>query len=232
MAIDPVCGMQIDERTATGNSQSDGRAYYFCSAACKKKFDATPSACTGMQPAADVPPAHAHKHDYGHAQGSRTVPVVKPAAAAPGTVHTCPTHPEIELFTEGDTLYAAMLASIRSARHRVWMESYLFAGDEIGRVFADTLAECAQSGVEVRVQLDAAGAFGRGVISIVRHLRAHGVAVKWFHRWNWHRPLRYNRRNHRKLLVIDDRTAYIGGFNIHRESSRRVFGEARWRDRS
>lgn len=42
--------------------------------------------------------------------------------------------------------------------------------------------------------------------------------------------MRYNRRNHRKLLVVDDRIAYVGGFNIHRESSRRLSGETRWRD--
>lgn len=148
--------------------------------------------------------------------------------AHPAGPPTAPT--EIKLFTEGDVLYAAMLASIRGACGTVRMESYLFADDEIGREFAAALAERAQAGVEVRLHLDAAGAWGTGSAAVEKHLREHGVAVKWFHRWSWRRPLRYNRRNHRKLLVVDDQLAYVGGFNIHRQSSRRLYGEARWRD--
>jgi cardiolipin synthase len=56
------------------------------------------------------------------------------------------------------------------------------------------------------------------------------VELRWFHRWQWSRPLRYNQRNHRKLLVVDAEQAFLGGFNIHRESSRAHFGTKRWRD--
>lgn len=137
---------------------------------------------------------------------------------------------ETKLFVEGDVLYAAMLASIRSARIAIRMESYIFAGDEVGQSFAEALAEMAQVGIDVRLHLDAVGAQGGLSRSLLRMLRQQGVRVKWFHRWSWRHPMRYNRRNHRKLLVIDDRVAYVGGFNIHRASSRRLYGEARWRD--
>ncbi len=137
---------------------------------------------------------------------------------------------ETELFVEGDRLYAAMLASIGSARTAIRMESYIFAGDEVGQLFAEALAERAQVGVGVRLHLDAAGAHGGLSRSLLRMLQQRGVRVKWFHRWSWRHPMRYNRRNHRKLLVVDDRVAYVGGFNIHRASSRRLYGEARWRD--
>jgi cardiolipin synthase len=60
-------------------------------------------------------------------------------------------------------------------------------------------------------------------------LQSHGIIVRWFHRWDWRHPWRYNRRNHRKLLVVDH-YAYMGGFNIHRENSRSVYGNRRWRD--
>lgn len=137
---------------------------------------------------------------------------------------------EAKVFTEGDRLYSAMMASIRDARRVVRLESYIFADDEIGREFAAALSERAQAGVAVRVHLDAAGALGTGGHVISSYLQAHGVAVKWFHRWSWRHPLRYNRRNHRKLLAIDEQVVYVGGFNIHRQSSRRFYGEARWRD--
>jgi cardiolipin synthase len=148
-----------------------------------------------------------------------------------GDVSAPPASPmEVELFTEGDVLYAAMLASIKCACRFVRMESYIFAGDEIGWEFAVALAERAQAGVDVRLHLDAAGAFGESTPPLVQYVLQRGVQVQWFHRWNWLRPLRYNRRNHRKLLVVDDQLAYVGGFNIHRESSRRLYGETRWRD--
>lgn len=138
--------------------------------------------------------------------------------------------PGVESFTEGDALYAAMLASIRSARNAVRMESYIFASDEIGWQFAEALAERAAAGVDVRLHLDAAGAWRNSSLALQRHLRAQGVQVQWFHRWSWRQPWRYNRRNHRKLLVIDENVAYVGGFNIHRDSSFRFFGSSRWRD--
>lgn len=137
---------------------------------------------------------------------------------------------DAKVFTEGDRIYLAMQTSIRNARRMVRMESYIFADDEIGREFAAALCERAQAGVAVRVHLDAAGALGTGGHAIASTLQARGVTVKWFHHWSWRRPLRYNRRNHRKLLVIDEQVVYVGGFNIHRQSSRRFYGEARWRD--
>jgi cardiolipin synthase A/B len=136
----------------------------------------------------------------------------------------------MKLFTEGDVLYDAMLASIAAARQTVRLESYIFADDEIGRRFAEALVERARSGIDVRLHLDAAGSLFWSSRRLERHLRRQGVQIRWFHRWNWRRPWRYNCRNHRKLLVVDGQEAYLGGFNIHRENSRKVYGEARWRD--
>ena len=105
MATDPVCGMQVDERTAAGSSVFEGSNYYFCSAGCKKKFEANPSAYVGTPPAGDTKrPEHAHPH----AQTTRESPGCvhgKPAVAGavpPGTVYTCPMHPEIVRDAPGD----------------------------------------------------------------------------------------------------------------------------------
>ena len=134
------------------------------------------------------------------------------------------------LFTEGDALYDAMLTSIAGAQHHILLESYIFADDEIGRHFSDALIKRAAAGVNVRLHLDAAGSMFWISRRLIRHLRDNGVTVRRFHRWSWRHPWRYNRRNHRKLLVIDHYYTYVGGFNIHRENSYRVYGGARWRD--
>lgn len=141
-----------------------------------------------------------------------------------------PSSNTFELFTEGDELYKTMLAAIASAQQCVDLESYIFADDEVGWWFAEALAERAQAGVKIRVHIDAAGSLFWASRRLKTYLRQQGVVVKWFHRWSWRRPWRYNRRNHRKLLVVDNRRAYLGGFNIHRENSLAVYGEERWRD--
>jgi cardiolipin synthase len=134
------------------------------------------------------------------------------------------------VYTEGDELYTAMLAAIASARHSVKLESYIFADDAVGQRFITALAERARAGVQVLVNLDAAGSLFWGPRAVEKALRAGGAKVRWFRRWSWRSPLRYNRRNHRKLLVVDGRLGFLGGFNIHRENSRTEYGEGRWRD--
>jgi cardiolipin synthase len=136
----------------------------------------------------------------------------------------------VALYTEGDALYAAMLHDIAQAHRRIRMESYIFATDEVGRPFVDALVERAQSGVAVELRIDAAGSLGMIDADVEAQLCAAGVRLERSHRWSWRRPFTVQRRNHRKLLVVDDSVAYIGGFNIHAESSRLAYGPTRWRD--
>ncbi len=137
---------------------------------------------------------------------------------------------DITLYTEGDDLYAAMLDAIDHARDRIDMETYIFTADEIGRPFAEHLSVRAKEGLRVRLIVDAWGSFRGFPRSLERSLRQAGVQVRRFHRWRWLDPLRYNRRDHRKLLVVDRGEAFLGGYNIHRECSHAVYGERRWRD--
>ena len=136
----------------------------------------------------------------------------------------------VRVYTEGDELYADMLAAIRAARRSVKFESYIFADDEVGQRFIEVLVERARAGVQVLVYIDAVGSLFSGPRAVEKALKAGGVDVRWFHRWNWRDPARYNRRNHRKLLVVDGQVGFFGGFNVHRENSHRVFGKLRWRD--
>lgn len=136
----------------------------------------------------------------------------------------------ISMFIEGDALYDAMLADIARARTTIRIESYIFADDEIGAQFIDALGQASRSGIATRLRLDAAGSWGglRGT-SVVK-LAKDGVLLTWSRPWSWRHPFTIQRRNHRKLLIVDDQVAYLGGFNIHRSSSRRAMGEGRWRD--
>lgn len=135
-----------------------------------------------------------------------------------------------EIFIEGDALYDAMANDIASAASSIRMESYIFASDAVGRRIAAALAVQSRRGRRVQLRVDYAGSRLDLDDALVRELREAGVAFEWSRRWQWMRPWEFHRRNHRKLLIIDDAIAYTGGFNVHDASSRRFAGERRWRD--
>ncbi|HZP08287.1 phospholipase D-like domain-containing protein [Methyloceanibacter sp.] len=135
-----------------------------------------------------------------------------------------------KLFTEGDEIYDAMIGAIESAEHDIGMESYIFPADEVGQRFAAALAAKARTGVHVRLHLDAFGSDFPAFGDIRHDLELAGVKFKWFRPFRWLHPLEYIQRNHRKLLVVDGREAFLGGFNIRRLNSRKLSGEGRQRD--
>ena len=139
-------------------------------------------------------------------------------------------HESITTFVEGDALYEAMRADVASAESHVRLECYIFADDEVGGPLLDALAGLARSGRRVQVRVDAVGSWRLIPPARVRALREAGVQWQWSRPWSWRQPWQFHVRNHRKLLVIDDRVAYLGGFNLDRRNSLRVVGPSRWRD--
>lgn len=124
----------------------------------------------------------------------------------------------LTVFEQSTTLIDAMVNDIASATQRVWLESYIIAGDAAGQAIAAALCERARAGLDVRVLYDAIGSISTSAAFFEEMSRA-GVRVHAFHTlWQAMRELSFlrvlNRRDHRKLLIIDDRIAYFGGMNI------------------
>lgn len=131
------------------------------------------------------------------------------------------------LFTQTDTFFDAMLAAIADARERVWLETYIFSADSVGWRFAEALAERARAGVAVTLQVDSAGAMEAPRSKrIKRYLGEAGVELRWFNRLRRLLPSQINRRDHRKLLVVDDRYVFVGSSNIVWSNSPRVCGDS------
>lgn len=123
---------------------------------------------------------------------------------------------QVTLLQDGAATYAAMFAAIRKARDHINLESYIIEDDAMGQQFADLLLEQQGRGVQVNVIYDSVGAFNTPKAFFER-LTSGGVAVLEFNPIN---PLSakaqwlVNNRDHRKLLVVDGQTAFIGGINI------------------
>lgn len=127
-----------------------------------------------------------------------------------------------EVLTADETAFARVEDSLRHARQRIWAEYYLIRRDETGHRFLDILAAKAAEGVEVRLAYDAIGSFGMSRPRVQAITAAGGHCSEFLplnplrKRWAVHL------RNHRKLIVIDGETAFIGGMNVGDEYSGRA----------
>ena len=123
---------------------------------------------------------------------------------------------KVTLLQDGAVTYAAMFAAIRKARDHINLESYIIEDDEIGQQFADLLLQQQSRGVQVNIIHDSFGGF-KTPKAFFQRLTEGGIEVLEFNPINplkAKKPWLINNRDHRKLLVVDGRTAFIGGINI------------------
>ena len=146
---------------------------------------------------------------------------------------TCQTRLEhgnrVEILTNGDRFYPAMIEAIHRAQETVTMECYIFKAGEIGDRFIDALSERARAGVRVTIVMDAIGSFGafRKSAKLLRHA---GCRVAAYQRFTWYRLGRLNNRTHRELLVVDGTVAFVGGAGVADWWARAMYRKRMWRD--
>lgn len=135
----------------------------------------------------------------------------------------------ISTLVNGNQIFPAMLGAIRSAKHSISLETYVFQDGEIAHQFTEALAERAQAGVKVNVILDAQGTQKMGRQNLER-LRDAGVEVAKYHSIFWPDPRRYNNRTHRKLLIVDGKIGFVGGVGIADVWTGNADSPQHWRD--
>ncbi|MCX7009381.1 MAG: phospholipase D-like domain-containing protein [Kiritimatiellaeota bacterium] len=144
----------------------------------------------------------------------------------------------VQLLKDGQALRAAYDA-ILAAQRRVCVEMYIFSSDEAGREFVELLCRKARDGVRVFVLYDSFGCYDTDP-AIFAQLHASGVRLCEFHPlspWRYRGRWRITQRDHRKLVLVDDRIAQLGGLNVGAEyagpwivRSRRRYRGKPWRD--
>ena len=122
-------------------------------------------------------------------------------------------HNRVEVLKNGVRIFPAMLSAIRNAKKTITLEFYIYWDGEIGRTFAEALAERARAGVKVHIVLDAVGSAGMSH-DLTEFLQRNGVQVEWYHPLRWYTLSRVNHRTHRKLLVVDGEIGFCGGVGI------------------
>ncbi|UFU05267.1 phospholipase D-like domain-containing protein [Ruania halotolerans] len=144
---------------------------------------------------------------------------------------------EVTVYTFGQHVYDAMLASIRSAERVIYFETFIWKSDEIGQLFKDELIAAAERGVEVYLVVDS---WGNLVVDprFKEMPELPTLHVRWF---PFFRPglltmnVRKTGRDHRKLLIVDGAVGYVGGYNIGslyatqwRDTHARLAGASVW----
>jgi cardiolipin synthase len=123
---------------------------------------------------------------------------------------------KVELLIDGAATYAAMLDAIKHAKDHINMETYIIENDEIGNLFAQSLIEKQLTGVQINLIYDSFGSSSTPH-DFFDKLKQSGVNVLEYNPIN---PLmsrkgwQFNQRDHRKLLIIDGKQAFLGGINI------------------
>ncbi len=127
------------------------------------------------------------------------------------------------LYSKTERAWDAMYEAIANAQHSIYWECYILLDNTKTHEFYQLLEKKAREGVRVRIVIDSIGTFWRWSLSRVqRSLQASGAEIYFFNRLvPWWNPVRLRNwwfmRNHRKVLIVDERVGFLGGVNVGEE---------------
>lgn len=137
---------------------------------------------------------------------------------------------EIQVLKDANETFPAIFNSIEQARHHIHLEFYIVEDDSIGNYLRELLIRKALEGVEVRFIYDDVGSWELKR-KFLRSMSDAGVKVDCFMRVRFpNLTSKVNYRNHRKILVVDGETAFVGGLNFADRYQNGVPGIGPWRD--
>lgn len=135
---------------------------------------------------------------------------------------------DFKIFFKGDEYYDSCLSSIKSAKTQVLMESYIFEPDSVGNQFLLALENCAKRGLDIKLTVDGIGSMN-WTSHLEKECKKRNIQFQIFHPiFRAFRSL--NRRNHRKLIIIDKKKVFLGSFNISQVHSEKYSPQNYWRD--
>lgn len=136
----------------------------------------------------------------------------------------------LRLLRDGTNTFPAILSAIAAAKRSVEVEQFIFSDDPTGHLFAEALGERAAAGVRVRVIIDRVGSLMTLRLPIGIRLRQLGVAIRPFRPFRPRYLYRIGWRDHRKLVICDGKTAFVGGFCFDDRWAGDSYDGDAWRD--
>ncbi len=150
------------------------------------------------------------------------------------------------IFNNGDDFFKSLIESILKAKDFIHIETYIFEQDSFGSAVLIQLAAAASRGVRVQLLLDGVGSVSWTYAS-AEIWRQQGVEIKFFHALPWQKHpsaiwklltlkkialgfFKLNRRNHRKVCLVDDQVVFISSMNISDRHLPSIYGQSAWHD--
>lgn len=120
----------------------------------------------------------------------------------------------LQLLVDGDATFAAIFAALETAERYILIQFFIIKDDHLGRDLQTRLLRKAAAGVAIRVLYDEIGSHAL-TKSFIKTLQAAGIVISAFHTTRGRRNrFQLNFRNHRKIVVVDGRIAFVGGLNV------------------
>ncbi|WP_413574926.1 phospholipase D-like domain-containing protein [Bdellovibrio sp. HCB290] len=153
---------------------------------------------------------------------------------------------DVRLFHTGDAFFESLIQDIQNAKENITIESYIFDLDKLTENILHELSLAVKRGVSVKLILDGFGSYST-IPLILKYCQQHGIELRVFHIMpypsSWFRRVpafeilgnaswwrRMNRRNHRKIVIFDEKTAYLGSLNFTEIHCEKYVGNKAWRD--
>ncbi len=153
---------------------------------------------------------------------------------------------EIQLYFSGDEYFRDAIKAIEKAQTEIWIESYIFDMDPIGQRLLNAAKEARLRGVHVHILVDGVGSYN-WVLNLKAFCKLHHIQFRVYHplpfkfellktiSWRSLRRIlflmrRMNKRNHRKVILIDNTSAFLGSMNISQVHTKEFMGNRAWRD--
>lgn len=135
----------------------------------------------------------------------------------------------VQAYQNGVEIFPAMIEAIQSAKKTITFEAFIYWSDHIGEKFIDALAERARAGVKVHVLVDWFGS-RKMKSEHLQKMKEAGVQVEIFRPLSWWNLNQMNNRTHRRILVVDGHTGFMGGVGICDDWDGDADQATHWRD--
>jgi cardiolipin synthase len=162
-----------------------------------------------------------HLYSVNDPQFQRTMGVMLGPVILPGN--------SFQVHVNGDEIFPPMLAAIANAKKTISFETYIYWSGQIGKDFADALADRARAGVKVHVLIDWVGS-NKMDKQYLATMEDAGVDIRKYHEPRWYNLNKLNNRTHRKLLIVDGMVGFTGGVGIANEWTGNAQDPEHWRD--
>ncbi len=139
-------------------------------------------------------------------------------------------HSDVTYFPFGDDMYPRMLEDLKNAHHYIFIEYFIITPGKMWNSILEILKEKVKEGVDVRVVWDDIGNISSTPVLYDAKLQKYGIKAKVYGKIKPVIDVRYNQRDHRKIMVIDGHTAYTGGANLADEYINVIDRFGVWKD--